>query len=268
MLLTTVVLPTPGPPVMTVDLAVDRGGHRGALGVREGQPGAALHPGDGLARCRWRPRPAAAAAEPADAGGDALLGALQRGQEEGRAVVDRLRHQVLLLASSARDRLLDDGRRDLQQRRRPARPGPRGRRRSGRGRRSPGGTWRTPAWARIRESGAMPEPLGDGVRGLEADAVDVEGQPVGVLGDPGDGLVPIGLVDAHRPRGADPVGLEEDHDLADHLLLGPGPGDPLLALGADAGEFEQLAPGCPRSRRRPARRRRAPACGRSGGRCP
>ncbi len=81
--------------------------------------------------------------------------------------------------------------------------------------------------------------LGDGVGGLEADAVDIEGQAVGVLAHLLDGLVAVGLVDAHGARGADPVGLEKHHDLADDLLLGPGAGDPLLALGADALEFPQ-----------------------------
>ena len=30
------------------------------------------------------------------------------------------------------------------------------------------------------------------------------------------------------------MGLQEDHDLPDDLLLGPGPGDPILALRTDA----------------------------------
>ncbi len=81
--------------------------------------------------------------------------------------------------------------------------------------------------------------LGDGVGGLEADAMDVEGEPVGVLADLLDRLVPIGLVDAHRPCRADAVGLEEDHDLPDDLLLRPGAGYPLLALGTDTFQLQQ-----------------------------
>src|ERR1700722_3594647 len=37
----------------------------------------------------------------------------------------------------------------------------------------------------------------------------------------------VGLEDANRPGGADPVAVQEDHDLSDDLLLGPGVRDPL-----------------------------------------
>jgi hypothetical protein len=36
------------------------------------------------------------------------------------------------------------------------------------------------------------------------------------------GVCPIGLEDADRPGGADPMAVQEDHDLSDDLLLGPG----------------------------------------------
>ena len=49
------------------------------------------------------------------------------------------------------------------------------------------------------------QPLGDPVGGAEADAADVAGEPVGVLADDAHRLGAVGLVDAHRPRGADPV---------------------------------------------------------------
>ena len=49
----------------------------------------------------------------------------------------------------------------------------------------------------------------------------------------------VGLVDPHRPRGADAVGVQEQHDLADHLLLGPAGDDPRRPLGADAGHLAQ-----------------------------
>ncbi len=49
--------------------------------------------------------------------------------------------------------------------------------------------------------------LGNGIRGLEPDAVDVEGEPVGVLLYPFDRPVTVGLVDAHGAGGADTVGL-------------------------------------------------------------
>lgn len=66
--------------------------------------------------------------------------------------------------------------------------------------------------------------LGQGVGGIETDAVDVQRQAVGVRADLGDGFHAIGLVDARRPRGAQAVRLQKDHDLADDLLLGPGLG--------------------------------------------
>ena len=81
--------------------------------------------------------------------------------------------------------------------------------------------------------------LGDGVRGLEPDAVDIEGQAVRVLLHPLDRSVAIGLVDAHRPGGADTMGLQEHHDLAHDLLLRPGTGHPFLALGSDAFQLQQ-----------------------------
>ena len=81
--------------------------------------------------------------------------------------------------------------------------------------------------------------LGDGVGSLEPYPVDVEGQSVRVLLYPLDRLVTIGLVDAHRSGGADAVGLEEDHDLPDDLLLRPCPGHPFFALGSDTFQFEK-----------------------------
>ena len=49
-----------------------------------------------------------------------------------------------------------------------------------------------------------------------------------------DRIGAVGLEDPHRPRGADPVRVQEQHDLADDLLLGPARDDALGALGADA----------------------------------
>ena len=75
------------------------------------------------------------------------------------------------------------------------------------------------------------QPLSQCIGGLEADAVDVEGQTVGVFRDLD--------VDTHCPRGAQPMGLEKDHDLADDLLFGPSTSHALLALGTDAVQFQQ-----------------------------
>src|SRR5216683_4841683 len=67
------------------------------------------------------------------------------------------------------------------------------------------------------------------------------GQPIRVLRDELDGLGTVGLVDAHRARGADAVAMQEQHDLADHLLLGPTANDALRPLRADPGHLAQAA---------------------------
>ena len=62
----------------------------------------------------------------------------------------------------------------------------------------------------------------DGVGGLEADTADVTREPIRVLGHDLDGVGAIGLEDAHCPRRADTVAVQEDHDLSHGLLFGPG----------------------------------------------
>ena len=84
-----------------------------------------------------------------------------------------------------------------------------------------------------------PEPGRDLVGALEADAADVAREPVGVFGDHLDGIRAVGLEDPHRPRGADAVAVQEQHDLADHLLVGPAAPDALGALGPDPGHLPQ-----------------------------
>ena len=83
------------------------------------------------------------------------------------------------------------------------------------------------------------EPRRDLVGALEADAADVAGEPVGVLGDHLDGVGAVGLEDPHRPRGADAVAVQEQHDLADHLLVGPALHDALGPLRADPADLAQ-----------------------------
>jgi hypothetical protein len=73
----------------------------------------------------------------------------------------------------------------------------------------------------------------------KADAADVAGQTVGVFRDQSDSIGAIGLVDAHRPRRADAVAVQEQHNLANHLLFGPAGDNPLRTLRADAGHFTQ-----------------------------
>ena len=100
---------------------------------------------------------------------------------------------------------------------------------------------------RIGDAGANPdhrrlldaELHGDRVGGLEADAADVARQPVRVLGHDLDGIRAVGLEDAHRAGRADAMAVQEDHDLAHDLLLGPGVGDALGADRADAGHLAQ-----------------------------
>ena len=80
---------------------------------------------------------------------------------------------------------------------------------------------------------------GDLVGGLEADAVDLARQAVGVVLDHGDRGVAVALVDAHRQGGGDAVVGEEDHHLLDRALLAPGLADDPGALRADARHLGQ-----------------------------
>ena len=82
--------------------------------------------------------------------------------------------------------------------------------------------------------GGDAEVAGDAVGGLEADAVDVARQAVGVGAHPGDRLGAVELVDLDRVGGAHPVALEEDHHLLDPPLLLPGVADPRHPHRADA----------------------------------
>ena len=63
---------------------------------------------------------------------------------------------------------------------------------------------------------------GDGVGGLEANAPDIAGQAIRVLGHDLDGVGTIGLENPHCPRRADTVAVQENHDFPHRLLLGPG----------------------------------------------
>ena len=62
----------------------------------------------------------------------------------------------------------------------------------------------------------------DGVGRLETNAADIARQPVGVLRHDLDGVGAIGLEDPYRPRRADAVAVQEDHDFPHGLLFGPG----------------------------------------------
>src|ERR1035441_4765708 len=81
--------------------------------------------------------------------------------------------------------------------------------------------------------------LANPVRHSEPDPVDVPGQRVRVGLNPLDGLLPVSLVDADSPAGADSLGMKEHHDVADDLLLGPGRFDSSAPLGPNAFHFLQ-----------------------------
>ena len=92
------------------------------------------------------------------------------------------------------------------------------------------------------QRGLLDAELGcDLIGGAKPDAADVASQPVRVLRDQPNGIDAIGLVDAHRARGADAVAVQEQHDLPDHLLLGPARDHSLSALRTDPGHLTQAA---------------------------
>ena len=82
---------------------------------------------------------------------------------------------------------------------------------------------------------------GDRVSRPKSDAFYVAGKPIGILGHHLNGVMAIGLEDAHRPRRADAVGVQEDHDVAHGFLLGPTRGDFPGAELADAGNLPQFS---------------------------
>jgi hypothetical protein len=65
----------------------------------------------------------------------------------------------------------------------------------------------------------------------KADASHVAGEPIGIGLDSPDRPWPVGLVDAHRPRGAQAVAVQEQNDAADRLLLGESLDDALRPPG-------------------------------------
>ena len=80
----------------------------------------------------------------------------------------------------------------------------------------------------------------DLVSGAETDAADVASQSIRVLRDQSNGISAVGLIDAHRPRCADAVAVQKQHDLTDDLLFGPAGDDPFRALRANAGHLAQV----------------------------
>ena len=94
---------------------------------------------------------------------------------------------------------------------------------------------------RVRYPGTQPNHGGlfdaelhcDRVGALETNPPDVSGKPIGVLGHDLHGVRAVGLEDANRPGGSDPIAVKKDHDLPDDLLLRPGVRDPFGSNHAD-----------------------------------
>ena len=95
--------------------------------------------------------------------------------------------------------------------------------------------------ARTRSHGGLrdPELHRDRIRRPEPDAPDVPREPVQVLRHHLRRVGAVGPEYPHRPRRADAVAVQEHHDLADNLLLGPGIRDPLRPHLADTGHLAQ-----------------------------
>ena len=206
------------------------------LAVGHGDAGPRLEPGNRLVNVDLRPgRPTGGqGAEPL---GNGLLGPVEPGQEDAAPVTDGVSHHGAVLQfkfQRGRD--------------------PRGWHLDQRGRELDELVLRQSAVTLVHGFGqpvghARPDAdhgvlvdadlHGDLVGGLEADAAYIPREPVGVVADDLHGLGAVSLVDPHRTRGADPIGVQEQHDLAHDLLLGPARDDAPGALGTDAVDLTQ-----------------------------
>ena len=223
--LTMVVLPTPGPPVMTSTFDVSASRIAATWLSASARPMRLLDPGQRLVRIDRRAR--AACRSPGAVSRSAMARSARcRPARKTQGVSPTVSAITAPSCSSRSSAVLDQLLRDLEQLL--------GQRRQLLGRQA--------AMAlvhglgqRVGDPGAHPdhrglldaELHGDRVGGLEADAADVARQPIRVLGHDLDGVGAVGLEDAHRPRRADAVAVQEDHDLAHDLLLGPGRDDAL-----------------------------------------
>jgi hypothetical protein len=78
-----------------------------------------------------------------------------------------------------------------------------------------------------------------GVGGLETDAPNIARQAIGVLGHDLDGVSSIGLENPHRPRRADTMAVQEDHDFPNRLLFCPSSENAGSANRPDAVDLSQ-----------------------------
>src|SRR6266516_651999 len=231
MALTRVVLPTPRPAGDHQHLGRQCQRHGRSLALGEYQAGPLLDPGDRLVRINPGPGQLAGPKlqQPL---GDAPLRPVQAGQENAGLIADRIGNHRAVSQFEVKGRA-DQLLRDLEKL-------------SGQRHELVG---RQPAMALVHrrgqgigDAGAHADHGGlvdaelhrDSIGGLKPDATDVASQTIGILRHDLDGIAAVGLVDAHRPRGADPVAVQEDHDLADHLLLGPGRRDAAGSHRTDA----------------------------------
>jgi hypothetical protein len=204
--LTSVVLPTPGAAGDDHHLGPERDPDRFPLAVGERQPGALFDPRNRLVGVDRRPG-RLTLGERLQPLPDIALGLVQRGEKGAAPALELIRNDMAggdLLGERGLDQACGHLQERLGQRhqlrdRQPAMPLIH---RLGEG---------------MRNAGAYPnhrglldaEPHRDLVGALEADAADVAGEPVRVLRDQPNRVGAVNLVDAHRPRGADPVVVQE-----------------------------------------------------------
>src|SRR5882762_8436688 len=81
-----------------------------------------------------------------------------------------------------------------------------------------------------------PEPLSQSIRRLEANAMDIQSQTIGILPYLDNGLVAIGLVNPHGTSRPHAMRVQEDHDLSNDFLGFPGFNHPLFAFRVNAVE--------------------------------
>ncbi len=232
----SVVLPTPGPPVMTVAFDASASRSASAWRWRQRQSGRLLDAGECAVgvdlRPGWAPRH-----QFGEALGDCPLGAVQPAQERARRAGDGIGDDCAFGDLEA-DGVVDQRVGDSEQL---------GRQRAQLVVGQSAVAFLPCFVERVADAGAHadlgglldPEPAGDLVGHLEANAADVAREAVGVAGHDLDGVAAVGLEDAHRAGRARAVGVQEDHDLADGSLLGPRVGDPLRAERADAVDLAQ-----------------------------
>ena len=229
-------LPDPRPACDHENLGQQRQPNGCNLAFCERQAGLLLDPRQGLHRVDEGPRQGAVRQAP-DAVGNGLLGVVEACKEDASGFADRVRDDGSVaqfqlecgLYQLARDFQKLDGQRRQFIGRQAAmtvvhRFGQR-----------VGDTGTNTDHRRLFDA----ELHGDRVGGLESDAPDVSREPIGILGHDLDGVGAVSLVDPHGASGADRMAVQEDHDLANDLLLGPCVGDALGAHPANPGHFAQ-----------------------------